>query len=135
MKPMISIIADGGIREPGDIAKAIRAGATLVMAGSLFAACKDAPGENVYGSACLPNVAYGETLPSDRLVAKRYHGSASEHQKGARRHVEGFQLDLPCNHLTYVDLYDELTQALSSSVSYAGGRDLAALRSVECVEV
>jgi GMP reductase len=133
---MVPIIADGGIREPGDIAKALHAGATLVMAGSLFAACKDAPGENVYAEReWLSGDCVTWCVAKDVLVAKRYHGSASEHQKGARRHIEGFQLDLPCNHLTYADLYDELTQALSSSVSYAGGRNLAALRSVECVEV
>jgi len=44
----IPIIADGGIKENGDIPKALVAGAKMVMAGSLFAACIDAPGENIY---------------------------------------------------------------------------------------
>ena len=39
------IIADGGIRDHGDIAKSIRFGATMVMIGSLFAGHEESPGE------------------------------------------------------------------------------------------
>lgn len=41
----IPVISDGGIRFSGDIVKAISAGATLVMSGSLFAGCDEAPGK------------------------------------------------------------------------------------------
>jgi len=47
LKGEIPIIADGGVRYSGDIAKAIAAGADAVMIGSLFAGCKESPGETV----------------------------------------------------------------------------------------
>jgi IMP dehydrogenase/GMP reductase len=48
----ITLIADGGIREIGDICKAIGQGADFVMSGKLFAGCIEAPGKGIYrGSA------------------------------------------------------------------------------------
>ncbi|MBN2360314.1 MAG: IMP dehydrogenase [Deltaproteobacteria bacterium] len=43
----VALVADGGIRYPGDIVKAIAAGAHAVMVGSLFAGCDETPGESV----------------------------------------------------------------------------------------
>ncbi len=64
------IIADGGIRTHGDIAKSVRFGATMVMIGSLFAGHEESP---------------GETKVEDGVVYKEYFGSASEFQKGEKK--------------------------------------------------
>lgn len=117
----IPIILDGGIRENGDIAKALNAGATLVMAGSIFAACKDAPGDNI------------TTESMSNVTHKKYHGSASFKQKGENRHIEGESIEVPCNGLTIEEKMDEIKESLQSSVSYAGGTNLDALKEVKYI--
>ncbi|WEV45745.1 GMP reductase [Streptococcaceae bacterium ESL0687] len=113
------IIADGGIRTNGDIAKSIRFGATMVMIGSLFAAHEESP---------------GETVEIDGKLYKEYFGSASEYQKGEHKNVEGKKIILPHKgHLK--DTLIEMQQDLQSSISYAGGRDLKSLTKVDYVIV
>ena len=110
----IPIIADGGVRCNGDIAKAIAAGGHMVMAGSLFSACLDSPGENV-------------TLAGGK-IGKKYFGSASEKNKGNKRHIEGVEKIIESNYMTYAEKLDEIKEDLQSSVSYAGGNNLSAIR-------
>lgn len=116
----VKIIADGGIRENGDIVKALAGGADFVMAGSIFASCEDAP---------------GETIEKDGKKFKVYYGSASARNKGYKKHVEGVELQLPCNGMTYEEKLEEIKQDLQSAASYAGGYHLGALRNVEKVFV
>ena len=113
------IIADGGIRTHGDIAKSIRFGASMVMIGSLLAGHIESPGKTV--------VVDGESF-------KEYYGSASQFQKGAYKNVEGKKILLPAKgHLE--DTLKEMQEDLQSSISYAGGSDLEALRKVDYVIV
>jgi guanosine monophosphate reductase len=74
------IIADGGIRSHGDIAKSIRFGATMVMIGSLFAGHEESP---------------GKTVEVDGELFKEYYGSASDFNKGEYKHVEGKRIWSP----------------------------------------
>ena len=113
------IIADGGLRTHGDIAKSIRFGATMVMIGSLFAAHEESP---------------GETVELDGVVYKEYFGSASEFQKGEKKNVEGKKIWLR-HKGKLADTLVEMQQDLQSSISYAGGRDLEAIRKVDYVIV
>ncbi len=111
-KPMF---ADGGINHYGDIAKALVAGADWVMAGSMFAACDDSPALVVNGR-------------------KVYYGSASAYNKGHDNHIEGTILDLE-PHKSLEERLREITQALQSSISYAGGKDLNCFRTTEYISV
>jgi GMP reductase len=127
------VIADGGIRTNGDFAKAIVAGGTMVMAGSVFAACIDSPAETIYKISKTNELREGMKIGAggvfeksmDEILAKRtyktYFGSASAKNKGANVHVEGRVVELECNKMTYADKLDEITQSLQSAVSYAGG--------------
>lgn len=113
------IIADGGIRSNGDIAKSIRFGANMVMIGSLFAGHIESP---------------GNTVMQDGIAMKEYFGSASEYQKGTRKNVEGKKMLVPCKG-SIMDTLIEMQQDLQSSISYAGGKDLNAIRYVDYVIV
>ena len=115
-KPMI---ADGGIRTHGDIAKSMRFGASMVMIGSLFAAHEESP---------------GETVELEGKLYKEYFGSASEYQKGEHKNVEGKKMFVE-HKGSLQDTLIEMQQDLQSSISYAGGKDLNSLRKVDYVIV
>ncbi|EDL64484.1 GMP reductase [Bacillus sp. SG-1] len=113
------IIADGGIRTHGDIAKSIRFGASMVMVGSLFAGHEESP---------------GETVERDGKFFKEYFGSASEFQKGEKKNVEGKKMFVE-HKGSLIDTLTEMEQDLQSSISYAGGSTLDAIRHVDYVVV
>ena len=115
------IIADGGIGTNGDFAKAIVAGGTMVMAGSIFAACIDSPAETVYREIITNELSNRGTGKIIVKPYKTYYGSASAKNKGANVHVEGRVVELECNNMTYAEKLHEITESLQSSISYAGG--------------
>jgi GMP reductase len=111
------IIADGGIRENGDIAKSIRFGATMVMVGSMLAGHEESP---------------GATVEVDGKLFKEYYGSASDFNKGEYKHVEGKRILEPVKG-KLADTLREMQEDLQSSISYAGGTRLADIRKVNYV--
>ena len=111
------IIADGGIRHHGDIAKSVRFGAAMVMVGSLFAGHEESP---------------GQTVEVDGKLYKEYYGSASDFNKGEYKHVEGKRILEPVKG-KLADTLREMQEDLQSSISYAGGKQLADLRRVNYV--
>ena len=111
------IVADGGIRHHGDIAKSIRFGATMIMIGSLFAGHEESP---------------GRTVEVDGVQYKEYYGSASDFNKGEYKHVEGKRILEPIKG-KLADTLIEMEQDVQSSISYAGGRKLMDVRKVNYV--
>jgi len=111
------IIADGGIREHGDIAKSVRFGASMVMIGSMLAGHEESP---------------GATVEVDGKLYKEYYGSASDFNKGEYKHVEGKRILEPVKGKLAETLI-EMEQDLQSSISYAGGTRLMDVRRVNYV--
>lgn len=113
----VPLIGDGGIRENGDIAKALVAGFDMVMAGSIFAACTDSPALFT-DEFCFAGLRY-----------KTYTGSAYGNQ-----YNEGKSIAIQWNGMTYVEKLLDIENSLKSAVSYAGGKDLSAFKTVKWVE-
>ena len=111
------IIADGGIRDHGDIAKSVRFGASMVMIGSLFAGHEESP---------------GQTVEVDGKLYKEYYGSASDFNKGEYKHVEGKRI-LEVIKGKLADTLTEMEQDVQSSISYSGGKKLMDIRKVNYV--
>ena len=113
------VIADGGIREHGDIAKAIACGASLVMAGSIFCGYTESSAQIIEINGCKKAI---------------YYGSASECNKNKCRHIEGKKIFLDLKG-DMSNLLIELKENLQSSISYAGGKDLSALLNCDLISI
>jgi len=108
-----TLIADGGIRNSGDIVKALAAGADAVILGSLLAGTTQAPGDLVYVNG---------------LPYKEYRGMASvEAQIDWRGHtssIEGVSSMVPSKG-NVSDVLEQLRNGICSGFSYSGARSLS----------
>jgi IMP dehydrogenase len=121
----IPIIADGGIRFSGDIVKAIAAGASAVMMGSLLAGTEESPGESflLEGRRFKTVRGMGSLSAMEQGSADRYF--QDEHQ---RKFVpEGIEGRVPYKGPSSDVLY-QLVGGLRSGMGYCGVPNLEALR-------
>jgi len=111
----IPVIADGGIRTPGDVAIALTAGASAVMIGNLFARCRESPGTLITIGGRYYKQYRGMGSPTAR--EKRYSlDRYSLPSKGVPEGVEGW---VPYKGEVSIVL-DELVSGLRASMGYAG---------------
>jgi IMP dehydrogenase len=119
----VPVIADGGIKYSGDIAKAIAAGADAVMIGSLFAGTKESPGERILyeGRTYKAYRGMGSMGAMKGETADRYF------QADARKPVpEGIEGMVPYKG-PLSDLLHQLVGGLRSGMGYCGCRTLEEL--------
>jgi len=109
------VISDGAIRCIGDIAKAHVAGATMIMAGSLFAGFQESA---------------GEIIEIEGKRYKQYFGSASYNNTRSKKNVEGKCILVPYKGEMKKFLWD-IDDGLRSAISYAGGLDIKAFGNVK----
>ncbi len=114
----IPLIADGGIKNSGDIAKAIVAGADSVMIGSLLAGTNEAPGEAFWSD-------------EHQMLIKEYRGMASAEVQDElgrdRKHVEGVSGFVKYSGFV-ADIVNNLVGGLKSSMSYVGTDNISDFR-------
>ncbi len=122
----VPVIADGGLRYSGDIVKALAAGASCVMAGSLFAGVEESPGETII-------------FNGRKFKAYRGMGSLEAMQKGSKDRYfqdveddikklvpEGISARVPYKGTLYEVIY-QLIGGLRAGMGYCGANDVEAL--------
>jgi len=111
------VIADGGIKNSGDIVKSLAAGADFVMLGSMLSGTKETPGKII--------------LNSEGKKIKRYNGMASKlaqkNWKGSYSSIEGVSSYVPYKG-TISKVINEIMSNVRSGMSYTGSRTLKSLR-------
>lgn len=116
----IPIIADGGIKMTGDVAKALSLGADSVMLGSLLAGTRESPGE----------IQRMGNWPNEQLF-KKYRGSASLETKKAHgmeeKNVEGNSKLIPYKGKVE-RIINDIKDGVKSSMSYVGADNLSGFR-------
>lgn len=130
----VPVIADGGIRFTGDIAKAIAGGAGTVMVGSMLAGVSESPGETI--------IFQGRKFKSYRGM-----GSVEAMQKGSKDRYfqdseddikklvpEGISGRVPYKGTTGEVLH-QIIGGLRSSMGYCGAKDFDALRSAKFIRI
>lgn len=109
------VLADGGIKNSGDIVKALAAGANAVTLGSLLAGTDEAP---------------GEIIEKNSVIYKEYNGSTSKTEKERQRrndlHIEGVEALVKYKG-PVGEVLDQLCAGIQSGLSYCGARNIAEL--------
>lgn len=111
-----ALIVDGGIKHPGDIVKALAAGADTVICGSLFAGTEESP---------------GEVLDIGNQRAKTYRGMSSRESqnqwKGSSNAPEGITTMIPFKG-SVLPILDDIIGNIKSGLSYSGAYNVEELR-------
>lgn len=119
----ISVIADGGIKFSGDVAKAIASGASCVMVGSLFAGTKESPGELIFSEGKTFKMYRGMgSMGAMGGGGKERYGQADvkDEAKYVPEGIEGHIVYKgPVSHEIF-----QLIGGLKSSMGYCGAKDI-----------
>lgn len=130
----VPVIADGGIKQTGDIAKAIAAGASTVMAGSLFAGVEEAPGETI--------IYEGRKFKSYRGM-----GSVEAMEQGSKdRYFQDVEDDIKklvpegivgrvAYKGTLAEVVYQYVGGLRASMGYCGAANIGALQQAQFVKI
>lgn len=114
-KLKIKIIADGGVKSPGDVAKAIALGADIVMLGRMLSGTRETP---------------GEVIKYNGQLWKKYRGSASFGVKMRNEFIEGEETMVAYKGAVK-SVIDGISDGLKSSMSYMNCLNIEELKKTE----
>lgn len=114
-----ALLLDGGIRKPGDLVKAIVCGADAVICGSIFAGCKETPGQIINGKKLFRGMA-------SRSVVEDY-GLWDGNPENL--FIEGTELEVPYTGQSVTDVVYHYVNGLRSAMAYLGFANLQEMKS------
>ena len=130
----VPVIADGGIKHTGDIAKAIAAGAGTIMAGSLFAGVEESPGESIIyeGRRFKSYRGMGSIEAMEQGSKDRYFQDVEDDIK--KLVPEGIVGRVPYKG-TLAEVIYQFVGGLRASMGYCGAKDVEALQQAKFVRI
>jgi IMP dehydrogenase len=125
----VPLIADGGIKQTGDVAKAIAAGADTVMMGNMFAGTEESPGEMIYleGRSFKVYRAMGSLAAMKQGSSDRYFQEGETNQK--KMVPEGIEGRVPYRG-KISDIVYQFVGGLRAAMGYAGAANIAELKTM-----
>ncbi len=120
----IPIIADGGIQKSGDIVKALAAGASTVMIGTLFAGCEESPALTFFKNNQKFKLTRGMASLTANVDRQKRDDSVKKDLK--KYAAEGVEAIVPYRGRVN-DLVDQLLSGVRSGFSYCGARNILEL--------
>jgi IMP dehydrogenase len=133
-KSGVPVIADGGIRYSGDLVKAIAAGASTIMSGSIFAGVEESPGETIIyeGRKFKSYRGMGSIEAMKEGSKDRYFQDAEE--EIAKLVPEGIVGIVPFKGNLSEVIY-QLVGGLKAGMGYTGSRDIPALQKAKFIKI
>jgi IMP dehydrogenase len=130
----IPVIADGGIKHTGDIPKAIAAGASCIMAGSLFAGVEESPGETIIyeGRKFKSYRGMGSIEAMETGSKDRYFQDAEDDIK--KLVPEGIVGRVPYKG-TLAEVMHQFVGGLKAGMGYCGAGSIAAMQEAKFVRI
>jgi IMP dehydrogenase len=130
----VPVIADGGIKHTGDIAKAIAAGAGTIMAGSLFAGVEESPGESIIyeGRRFKSYRGMGSIEAMEQGSKDRYFQDVEDDIK--KLVPEGIVGRVPYKG-TLAEVIYQFVGGLRASMGYCGAKDIETLQQAKFVRI
>lgn len=124
----IPIIADGGIRNPGDVTKALAAGASTVMLGSLLAGTDESPGLMMTRKGQRYKVSRGMASLQANVTRKQREGNGWISQEEIDEYVsEGVEAAVPYRGRVR-EVLTQLVGGVQSGMSYSGAHSIEELQ-------
>ncbi|MBI5625332.1 MAG: IMP dehydrogenase [Elusimicrobia bacterium] len=137
-KSGVPVISDGGVRDPGDITKAMAAGASSVMIGSLLAGTEESPGLMIVRGGIKYKL-YRGMASLTATLSRRITESGGHHrvddEEAMEVVAEGVESMVPFRGRAF-EVVHQLAGGLRSGMSYSGARTVAELwRKAEFIRI